>query len=264
MTAETDALFGKKILVTRAADQAAQMAAKIRHYGGEPIAIPVICYRPSTQTELQRFSWLQSVRAADWIILTSQNALDYFMRMTIGVNLSHLKWASVGKKTAERLASYGYSCDFLPDQFTVEKIVQAFGNGEVAARHVVIPVGSLSPIDRFDRLKESGIQVTTCIIYETIACEKSRISLGKALAAQSLDALTFTSPSTVRFFTELLGEKIWPEEMGHCVLAAIGPSTAQALQKIGFPPEVIPVHYTARALIDALADYYSNKRKFER
>ena len=72
------------------------------------------------------------------------------------------------------------------------------------------------------------------------------------LVAGEFDALTFTSPSTVRNFTALLDEDS-RAAAGRCLIAAIGPVTAEALRVEGLAPDVLPARAGAAELVEALA-----------
>lgn len=251
------ALLGKKILVTRAANQAKEMADRIRYYGGEPVFAQVIAYRPAQGTEAECEAWNKAVREAEWVILTSQNALDFFICQTDPNILGKLKWACVGKKTAERLASYGFQADFLPARFTADSLAQSFAVNVQRPCRAVVPMGSLSDGHWLEPLRRANIHLTERVLYETVACTSERENLEAAVRQGTLDVLTFASPSAVSFFTELLEDKDWHAAFAHCLVAAIGPSTGREIEKIGYFPEVIPVQHTAQALVDALASFYS-------
>lgn len=253
-------LKGKQVLVTRARHQSAAMCARIHAYGGEAVQVPLIDYRQTPLTLEEQKNWLKSVKQADWVILTSQNSVDYFIRVLDQVEqLRGVRLAVVGKKTAEQLKTYGLQADFIPETFTVQGLLEAFNDGRLQASRVAVPLGTLSDTTWLDRLRYLGIEVTSCVLYQTVANRSTQPRLQNIIESGHLSAITFASPSAVHFFTELLTEGVWRGAMKRCTIAVIGSTTAQALKTLGYSPDVIPARFTAVDMIDALANYYSNK-----
>jgi Uroporphyrinogen-III synthase len=252
-------LKGKQVLVTRAQHQSAAMCRRIRAYGGVAVTVPLIGYRKAPLTDAERKGWLEEVQKADWVIFTSGNSLDFFMKVLDRRDrLSHVKLAAVGKKTGERLGTYEFKADFIPDHFSTEGIVAAFSAGQIKAGRVVVPLGSLSDRVWLGKLRDLGIKVTDRILYQTVADVANQKPLREIIESGRLSAITFASPSAVRFFTYLLPETVWRRVLTSCTVAVIGPTTAQAVNEaLGSMPDVIPDKFTAIDMIDALAnDYY--------
>lgn len=253
-------LYGKQVLVTRARRQSAAMNSRIIAYGGEAVTVPLVDYREAPLTDSARKAWLEEVEAADWLIFTSANALDFFMRLLDRRDrLRHVKLAAVGKKTSEHLQKYGLKADFIPDQFSVQGLLAAFSARRIHAGRVAVPLGSLSDTGWLGKLRDSGIAVSSCVLYQTAADEASRSLLEKTIRSGRLSAMTFASPSAVRFFTYLLPEALWRSALTASTIAVIGPATAKAVKALGYTPDVIPDQFTATDMIDALADYYDKK-----
>ncbi|MCI1881632.1 MAG: uroporphyrinogen-III synthase [Sporolactobacillus sp.] len=253
------ALAGKKVLVTRARRQASAMCARIRAYGGIPILLPVLAYRPVPLGMWEKERWFDAVRQADWLVFTSANGIDAFMHLIKPTKLPpDARIAAVGKKTADYLRASGLTVDFVPESFSEKGLLEAFRTRQIEAKRVAVPLGSLSHTSWLDRLKEMGIRVDTCLLYETIADRSNAARLADVAGSSDLAAITFASPSAVRFFCELLPDGWWREAMKRCTVAVIGPATARALTSLGYAPDVTPVHYTAVDLIDTLATYYLN------
>ncbi|GEB77609.1 uroporphyrinogen-III synthase [Sporolactobacillus inulinus] len=253
-------LKGKQVLVTRAASQSGSLCEHIRSCGGEPLLVPLIAYRRTTFSQTERMKWLQAVQQSDWLIFTSQNSLDAFMELIDRLDrLQGVKLAAVGKKTGERLETYGLRADFIPKSYTGQALLEAFCNGRLAAEQVTIPLSSLSNRTLIDGFNDLGIKVASRVLYQTIADQASQKRLEEAVASKQLSAITFASPSAVRFFTELLPEKRWRSALNRCVVAVIGKTTADSLEKLGVVADVVPETFTAASMIDALANYYLNK-----
>lgn len=253
-------LYGKQVLMTRAHRQSAAMSSRIHAYGGEAVAVPLVAYQKSPLTAAARKAWLEDVEEADWLIFTSANGLDFFMRLLDRRDrLHHVKLAAVGKKTSEQLRKYGLKADFIPDQFSVQGLLSAFSAQQIRAGRVAVPLGSLSDTGWLGKIRDSGIAVSSCVLYQTAADEASRSPLEETIRSGRLSAITFASPSAVRFFTYLLPEMLWRSALSAYTIAVIGPATAEAVKALGYTPDVIPDQFTATDMIDALADYYDKK-----
>ncbi|QAA22027.1 uroporphyrinogen-III synthase [Sporolactobacillus terrae] len=253
-------LKGKQVLVTRATSQCGSLCEHIRRYGGEPLPVPLVAYRRVSFSHTERMKWLQAVQHSDWLIFTSQNSLDFFMDLLDQSDRMHgVKIAAVGKKTGERLEAYGLHADFIPKPYTGQALLEAFRNGRLAAEQVAIPHGSLSNRTLLNGFNHLGIKVASRVLYQTIADQASQKQLEEAAVSNRLSAITFASPSAVHFFTELLPEKRWRSALNRCVVAVIGKTTADSLEKLGVVADVVPETFTAASMINALATYYLNK-----
>jgi len=115
-------------------------------------------------------------------------------------------------------------------------------------------------------LRERGAHVTDVVVYRTVTAgrdDRRGRAIAAMLAAGQVDALTFTSSSTVRGFATALGLSadgqpefgVWP-----CV-ACIGPITAQTARKHGIPVHVVASTYTVAGLVDALIAYYGGNKQ---
>jgi uroporphyrinogen III methyltransferase/synthase len=78
----------------------------------------------------------------------------------------------------------------------------------------------------------------------------------RMLLDHAIDVVTFTSPSAVRNFVELLGEEPAADLLQRTVVASIGPVTAQAATEYNIHSTVVPTHYTIPALVDAIRSYF--------
>jgi uroporphyrinogen-III synthase len=101
-------------------------------------------------------------------------------------------------------------------------------------------------------LREGGGTVDDVTVYRTLAAEVDSDALREQLRDRKLDAITFTSPSTVEHFVALLDEES-RKAAADCTVAAIGPVTADALRRVGLAPDWVPDEPTVRALIEGLA-----------
>jgi uroporphyrinogen III methyltransferase/synthase len=165
-----------------------------------------------------------------------------------------LQIACIGPKTAAALESKGYHADFVPDEYIAEAILP--GLGDLEGLRVLLARADIARQDLPNAIRAGGGTADDISAYRTLPTEPE--GAGLAEIAASTDVLTFTSPSTVEnFFQIMLNEGLDPLHLpGNPVVACIGPITAKAAEDKGYQVAVIPENYTIEGLLDALIDYY--------
>ena len=262
-------LFGVRVLVTRPRDQARELVDQLTTLGAMPVEAPLIRILPPTDVEPLRAA---AERAAefDWIVFTSANAVESFMRTLLGIHrdvraLAGPRLAAIGTSTADRLASYGIKVDLIPSEFHGEGLVGALkGQGPVANLRVLLPHADIARVVVADQLLAAGADVTVGVAYRTVVDETWRDAPGtdvyRMLLEHRLDAVTFTSPSAVRAFATIFGEDQAADLLAHTVVASIGPVTTQAARRLGLQVAVEPAVHTAQALAESLAAHFAGVR----
>ena len=131
-------LFGRRILVTRPRDQAAEMSELIETLGGEAIEAPMIrIVPPEDYAELD--AACADVGRFDWMVFSSANAVEAFMQRLLASPLDlralgGTKLCAVGPATTERLARYGLKVDLVPAEYRADAIAHAFSqSGDLCA-----------------------------------------------------------------------------------------------------------------------------------
>lgn len=222
-----------RVLLTRPPAQAERLLAALVARGLDPIAIPTIEIHP-----VEAGGDLEDavLRAADgsWIALTSANGVDPVLDAAArrGVDLTRARWAAVGAATRAALEARGVSVTFTPSA----------ADGETLAAELPIEVGDTVLLPRADiadgrlvaALEERGARVEAVIAYRTSeAPESSRERLRAVFAPGDLEAIVFTSGSTVRGLLALLGSahrRIARRTLACC----IGETTAEVAREAGF------------------------------
>lgn len=258
-------LFGKRVLVTRPREQAAELVDLLTAFGADSIEAPMIRMAPPEDPD-------PLLRAAanpeqfDWIIFTSANAVDAFMTALLDGErdvraLKGPRICTSGTATAEKLASYGIKVDLIPSEFRADAVVAALlAQGPMTGVRVLLPRSDIGREVIGDQLREAGAAVTEVIAYRTILEDAQRESdpdVYGMLLEGKIDVATFTSPSAIRNFAKIHGAEQVADLLKHTVVATIGPVTADAAKQLGVPVTIQPKTYTVPALVDAIAAYYS-------
>jgi uroporphyrinogen-III synthase len=208
---------------------------------------------------------LSKLECYDWLVFTSVNAVEIvFDRIAreekIATTMQSLfrsadrerrpKIAVIGPKTAEALQAYGITPDFVPDEYVAESILP--GLGDLRGRWVLLPRAEIARKTLPEAIAEAGGIPHEIAIYQTVPVEPN--TEGLAALKAGLDWITFTSPSTVHNFVEILRrQKMNPFQLtGNPKIACIGPITEQAAREEGFEIALVAREYTTAGLVNAL------------
>ncbi len=200
-------LFGRRIVVTRSSEQAGELVDMLEERGAEAIPAPTIRIAPPEDTEaLQRAC--AEAGTFDWIVFTSGNAVDYFMDCLLAISdvreLKGVRICTIGPSTAARLSRYGIRVDLTPAEFRAEAVVDALkATGNLTGRRFLLPRADIARDLLADELRDAGADVDDVAAYRTIPAPLEREGgpdIYRMLLDRQIDAVTFTSASTVRNF----------------------------------------------------------------
>ncbi len=246
----------KTVLVTRPRHQAESFVKELEQYGLVSIVFPTIEIRPVPGwqvPDLTRF---------DGVFFTSPNSVSFFMEPLLKdkpEELEHLRklkvWA-VGKTTAQDLAGYGVETQPVPKIADAASMMEEIDSSEIQGRTFLFLRGNLSLGIIPDIITKRGGTCIGITVYENIPPSLEETGKVKALLERGeLSCLSFTSPSTAVNFFEAIGTTALPEDV---LVAAIGTTTAKALEKLGVRTDIIPEYFDspnfAKAIARALAE----------
>jgi uroporphyrinogen III methyltransferase/synthase len=241
-------LTGRRIVVTRAREQAGDLVRALEARGADVVLAPVIRIEPLDDLQPLRAA-LENLAAYRWVVFTSQNTVqivcDRIAAWSLpGDALARTAVAAVGTETAGALARRGVAPALVPDEFVGEALAAALAaRGSLAGSRVLIP-GAVESRDAVAvGLRAHGATVDVVPVYRTVAARPD-------LPAGPFDAVTFTSPSTVRHFVELVGGDA--ARTGGFVAAVIGPVTARAARDLGLRDVLEAEPHTVAGIVDAL------------
>src|SRR2546428_96683 len=243
---ESKPLFGKRIVVTRAREQASELKRLLEEAGAEVVQFPTIEIAPPASFEsLDRV--IGAIGDYQWLIFTSSNGVDSFFarlrhhgkdsRCLAGVMI-----AAVGESTASDLRGRGIEPDLLPQKFQSPALLLLLDEDQKGIRTAVVRAAKGSD-ELIDELRRRGGEVDLAIAYETRRIATSAADL------HDIDIVTFTSGSTVDNFFEVLPDK---KIIDRAMLASIGPTTSDAIRRHGRKPDVEAENATIAALVAAI------------
>ncbi|MFH0957669.1 MAG: uroporphyrinogen-III C-methyltransferase [Pseudomonadota bacterium] len=262
---ESKPLFGKKIVVTRSREQSRKMADKISKYGGEPILFPTIeIVDPIDYEPLE--GALERISDYDWVLFTSENGVEKFFKhfFDLGKDIRELagpKFGAIGPVTGSAIRSKGIKVDMLAKRFVAEGILEFFDKQDLDGRRFLIPRAAKARDTLSDGLIRKGASVDIVTVYRTIRPSGDKVeAIRNLFADKSVDAVTFTSSSTVEHFVEMIDVPNIANLLNDSVVASIGPITSDTLAKYGVNPSVQAKEFTVDGLIQALVDHYKQTR----
>jgi uroporphyrinogen III methyltransferase/synthase len=259
-------LFGRRIVVTRSREQAGELIAMLEDRGAEAIASPTIrIAAPEDAGPLE--AAVAGASSFDWIIFASANAVDSFMSRLLAEgdvrHLGRVKLCAVGPSTASRLQRFGIRVDLMPAEYRAEAVMDALdAAGGVHGARVLLPRADIGRDVLSDALTHAGAVVTDVVAYRTTLAQGERSDdrdIYRMLLDGEIDAVTFTSASTVRNFAQIHGAEQAADLLRGTVVASIGPVTAEAGEQLGIMTSVMPQLYTIPDLVDALVEHFRGK-----
>ena len=255
---EKKPLFGRRILVPRAQQQAAETAELIRSLGAEPVLFPVIeVVVPADLEPLQRA--VRELSQYDWVVFTSANGVEHFWTELERQGrdaraFGNAQLAVIGPKTAAALAEHGLRADVCATEFVGEELARAILSRRGGGGRVLIPRALRAREELPEMLHAGGLQVTVAPAYETRPIAGERAAELRALfTSGEVDTVLFTSSSTVQSTVEALGAEAADVLRQLCV-ASIGPITSATAQSLGIGVDVTARVYTVAGLLEALAE----------
>ena len=244
-------LSRRRVAVTRADEQADALCRALEVQGAEPVRTPTIRIAPPPSfAELDNA--LGGLGAYDWLVFTSANGVRSVLDRAAesGVAASAFaasRVAAVGRVTAGALASREVPVSFVP---TVEgSSALAHALPDVAGRRVLLARGDKADPALGRVLAARGALVEHVTAYVTVPMAPSGQGLEELRIG--VDAITFTSPSTVAGFVALGPD--WRSLIRRAAVATIGPTTTAAAMKSGLGVHAEAKERTTAALVEAVA-----------
>lgn len=260
---EQQPLFGRRVLVTRAKEQAAELGAALRSVGAAPVFVPMIELAGISDSDgRQRVErTIGEIDAYGSVVFTSSNAVRFFVRALEAQRGRRSGLAPgtrtfcVGEKTAEAALAAGLPVHVVASgrsdaEALLARILQVL---PVDGGRILIPGSQIARTVIADGLRAAGARVDAIPFYENRRPAIDCPALRAQLVERRLFALTFTSPSTVDHFVECLDPDS-RRAASQCMIAAIGRTTAERLEELGLRPEVVPDRPDVSAMVRGLVD----------
>jgi uroporphyrinogen III methyltransferase / synthase len=254
-------MVGKRIVITRAAEQSDSLADALRQEGALPRLLPLVRFAPPEDFAAMDSS-LRNLQQFEWLFLTSQNAVRAiverceFLGIRVADSAPGLRIAAVGPVTAQAAEKSGLHVAHVASQHNGVALATELA-AEVKGRRILLPRTDRANPDLLEVLKNLGAQVTSVVAYRTLLASGIDAASLEALTRGDADAILFFSPSAVHLLRELLGDTSFRDLSASMVFVAIGPVTAAALRDAGIHRIIASADTTIAAALESLAKCFS-------
>jgi uroporphyrinogen III methyltransferase / synthase len=253
-------LFGKRVLITRAARQAAEFAGALLERGAEPIVAPTIAIEPPDDP-VALSELLELLRAGGWVAFTSENAVDaLFERLAPSGKDARVfgacRIAAIGPATADALRRRELLTDLMPAEYVGEALARALLERTQPGESITILCAQGARDVLGDALAQAGRHPRRSHLYKTALVRNGSLADDVARA----DVVTFASGSAVRGYAHAFGGGAAAVSATRGKLVAcIGPVTAGTAREVGLNVDVVATTFTAQGLIDALEEHLAQR-----
>ncbi len=247
-------LSGKRILITRSAEQAGELAFLVRRAGGVPVFFPTIrLVVPEDCAPLDRE--IGRLSSFDWLLFGSANAARFFCERAARLGLASwpggLRVASVGPGTTKELASRGVPVHLTAAKHTAEGLFEALLPRGVAGKRFLLPRAEEGRDVLPGAIVRGGGAAVSVAAYRNGPAEKDE-AVAEEIVARPPEVCAFASPSAFHNLFLLLGEDTAREMLRNSRIAVIGEVTAEAVRARDFRVDIMPETYTLKGMVDAI------------
>ncbi len=248
-------------MVTRAVEQAGELASRLQTLGAQVLLLPLVEFAPPDDpAPLDRA--IEQIERFDWLVLTSRNVVEFIAARAraIGVDLparlsatnSRPLVAVVGQATEQSAREAGWRVDYVSSGRTGTDLSRELGE-KIRGCRLLLPRSDRASSDLPRALAEAGADVVDVIAYKTLTNTAGDPNVLAAVRAGEVDVVSFASPSAFRAFVQRLGDETVRNLAGKTRFAAIGPTTAQAIREAGYEVAIEARVATAAGLAAAIA-----------
>lgn len=248
-------LFGRRIVVTRAADQAGELSERLRALGADALELPVISIQaPENPSQLD--GAIGQLSTYDWLIFTSVNGVKFFLnrldQSRHDLRSLRASICAIGPATRRAVEDLHLKVDLMPHEYVAESLIRVFANEPLKGKRVLLPRAAVArdliPVE----LAKLGAQVDVVEAYRNVpppqASERAKEVFG--IADRKPHWITFTSSSTVKNLLDIAGR----EALKGIRIASIGPVTSETARSLGLTVHAEAKRFTIDGLIQAILD----------
>jgi uroporphyrinogen III methyltransferase/synthase len=249
-------LFGRKIVVTRAAEQAAELSDRLRALGADAIELPVIALAPPADpAALDRA--LQNLSSYDWLIFTSVNGVRFFLdrldQSPYDLRSLKARICAIGPATRKAVEELHLKVDLMPEEYVAESLVRAFASENLAGKKLLLPRAAVARDVIPEELAKLGAQVDVVEAYRNVVPQTAQTRASEIFSGgKKPDWITFTSSSTVKNLLAITGR----DALEGVRIASIGPVTSATLRAHGLTVDAEAQQFTLDGLVQAILAFH--------
>lgn len=231
-------LAGKRIVLTRAPEQAREWAHALEQMGAEIVLLPTVAFAPPEDLRPLDEQLLR-LDAFEAILFLSKNAVRYVSDRLKQLGMKgemlqspHRIIAAVGPGTAGALTAQGVRVDHVAEGRTGEALAGELRQS-LKERNVLLPRSDKGDDRVLKALREAGSKVTEVIAYRTTTPGLLDPAILSRICRADVDAIVFASPSAYHNLSDAIGSAEAAALSNRIHFVAIGPTTARAMREAG-------------------------------
>ncbi|MBI4623937.1 MAG: uroporphyrinogen-III synthase [Verrucomicrobia bacterium] len=250
-------LAGRRVAVTRAREQASELAGKLIALGAEAIELPLIQVLKEIDQPTLADAFLELGRY-DWIVFTSANGVRFFFeefhRLFDDIRaLGLVRFACVGEATARAIAGQHLRVECQPKIATAEALAdELIATGSLDNAKVLVITGNLNRDQLTKKLEAARAIVDRLQVYKTEKTDLSREPAAADFRAHGADAILFASSSAVQSFADQAAALTLAPDARRPLAGSIGPQTSETMKQVGMPIDFVAKTPSLDALVEAL------------
>ena len=236
---ECKPLFGKKVMITRPEEQADEITQNLVNEGAEVVSFPLIkIMPPNTWKEIDER--IKQIKTYDWMVFTSVNGARYFFQRFFKVagdirNISGVKISAIGSATEKMINDLHLNVSMKPEKYTSQSLIESFSKmRNIRGKKFLLPRAQIAGAFRSDELRKMGAVVDDLICYRTVPLRQYNSDGIELLKDGGIDAVTFTSSSTVHSFVKMAEKNELTAGIAELPAVSIGPETTKTAREYGF------------------------------
>jgi uroporphyrinogen-III synthase len=253
-------LAGKRIVVTRASEQAREVVEGFASLGAAVFILPAVSFsEPVDSGPLD--AAIAELAKYDWVLLTSVNAAKFLAArcraLLAAVPVDEPpRFAAVGPATASAASAEGFRVEYVAREFRGVAMARELGPA-ISGRKVLLPRSDRANQELPQYLSAQGAKVVQVVVYRTGGIGAHDARVAEMFRAAEIDVVSIFSPSALTNLQAEFGHGTLRRVAARAALAAVGPATAAAIHEAGLPCAIVAKEATAASLVRAVADYFA-------
>ena len=249
-------LFGRRIAVTRAREQAGDLRRRLEELGAEVLELPLVEVRQFRDRETT-IDVMAELGKYDWVVFTSANGVRHFFDLLFkGFRdiraLGAMRVACVGEATARAVRALRLEVEICPPTATAEALADALiATGSLDNAMVLVITGNLNRDALVKKLEGARAIVDRFQVYENVRTDLAGDPAAEDFRGRGADAILFASASAVRSFAAQPALQLAPGAK-RPLTGSIGPLTSEALRQAGLAVDFETEEATLDGLVASL------------
>ncbi len=254
---KTSPLSGRRIAITRAREQASELAGKLAALGAEVIELPLIRVSKFINKDMLADVLLE-LGSYDWIVFTSTNGVRYFFEEFYRIfddvrSLGLLRFACIGEATAKAIRERHLKIECQPKTATAEALAdELIATGSLDSAKLLVITGNLNRDVLVTKLEDARAIVDQLQVYETEKTDLTNDAAAADFRAKGADAILFASSSAAQSFADQAAALKLEKGATRPLAGSIGPQTSETMKKVGMPIDFTAKEPSLESFVEAL------------